>query len=447
MRTEPCIETTTKILVVLGMHRSGTSLCMSFLQALGVRLDDDLIPGDANNEPGYFESRELIELNESILQTVGATWHSLFSLMLPSGWENAPELGPAKKTLREFITRRTAIGPAPWGFKDPRIAVLLPLYDQVFTECGLQPSYILCIRDPRAVARSLLKRNQFVALLSELLWLDHTIPVIQVARERLQTIVVYEKWFEDASAIRQVESLARAAGLEAGIGSLEGIRQRMIARELNHAEELTGDYELACSRSVYELLVEGDLDRATALFLETWQAIRLAITPVPPPDDPSDVDDMNDVQPNRRILSQLFWRSESGEFNELASAREFTDETVARRRVALRIPGGLGPQMLLRLDPTDIAGTAQLFSIRLLDSAGAVLWEWDRRCASLARMVRRDVIVLERIDEAGVFLFLPTSDPNILLPELVELDKLSESGGCLEFDFAWHGPVHNPSDP
>src|ERR1039458_4409781 len=161
MTSVPSAFASPEVIGVLGMHRSGTSLCMGLLQALGVRLDDDLIPGDANNEPGYFESRELVELNDGILRTLGATWHTLFSLEIPGGWADDPALLPAKKALRDLITRKVVNGHGAWGFKDPRITVLLPLYEQVFAECGLRPRYILCIRAPRAVARSLKNRNQF----------------------------------------------------------------------------------------------------------------------------------------------------------------------------------------------------------------------------------------------------------------------------------------------
>jgi hypothetical protein len=445
--------TTLEIVVVLGMHRSGTSLCMSLLQALGVRLDDDLIPGDANNEAGYFESRELIELNEGIFRTVGATWHTLFSLTMPDGWADDSALLPAKKALRDLINRKVN-GPASWGFKDPRTAVLLPFYEQVFAECGLQPRYILCIRDPRAIALSLKKRNQFPSLLSELLWLDYTMPAIQLAGNRLQAIVVYEKWFQDA--IGQAESLVRAVGLGAGVVPLDAIVQRVVAPALNHADALAEDYELACSRSVYELLLEGDLNRAAAVFAETWQAIRLGMGPAAPlggngaavhaASNPHNGERKQRMQPNGRIMNQVFWRSEGNEFEEAASARAFTDAGDGRRSVRLAIPGALGPRPQLRLDPADVPGIAQLFGIKLLYPDSAVAWEWDGLPATLAGMERRHVVVLERVDEAGVFLYLPTSDPSILLPVCAELDKLSETGGSLELDFAWRGTIYSMFD-
>lgn len=440
----PSARASPEVIVVLGMHRSGTSLCMSMLQGLGVRLDDDLIPGDANNEPGYFESSELVQLNEGILRTLGAAWDTVFSLAIPDGWADAPAILPAKKALRDLITRKAINGPDTWGFKDPRTTVLLPLYEQVFAECGIRAKYILCLRDPRAVAQSLKKRNHFPPLLSELLWLDYTMPAIQVLGQRLEAIVVYERWFQNA--IGQAESLVRVVGPGAA-GSLESIVQRAVAPTLNHADAQAGEFELACSRSVYESLLAGDLERATAVFTETWQAIGVVMGPaagrgvlgaqggIRQEEQP--------MQRSGRIMTQAFWRSEGGEFEEVASAREFSQENSERRSVRLVIPGGLGPQPQFRLDPVDLPGIAQLFGIKLMDPGGAVIWEWDGQATTLAALDRRHVVVLERIDEAGVFLYLPTSDPRLLLPVCAELDQLSETGGSLELDFAWCGTIQS----
>jgi hypothetical protein len=208
---------------------------------------------------------------------------------------------------------------------------------------------------------------------------------------------------------------------------------------------------LACSRFVYESLLAGDLPRATAAFAETWEALRLLVAPAAARAalaDPilvaADTPEQNQLmQFSGRLMSQAFWRSEKNDFDELASARSFTEEGAGRRLVRLTIPPGvLGSQPKLRLDPVDRPGIAQLFAIRLLDTADTVLWEWDGLSSSLAAMDRRDVIVLERIDEAGVFLYLPTRDPSLLLPLDPVLDQISGPGGFLELDFAWRGTIY-----
>jgi hypothetical protein len=448
----PCANTeAATVVVVLGMHRSGTSLCMNLLQALGVQLDDDLVPGDTNNESGYFESRGLVDLNERILRVLGANWQTLFSLMVADGWTENPALLPEKEALRDLIHRKACSRCGPWGFKDPRVTVLLPLYNQVFMECGLEPSYVLCLRDPRAVAQSLRKRNGFPTLLSELLWLDYAMPAIHLAGKRLRQIIFYERWFEDP--VGQADSLARAVGMEAPEKGLDTIVRSVVAPRLNHAEVLASEFELACCRLVYRHLLAGNVANAERLFGETWQAMRLLLGASSAGQNPPEGGQILGAPDKRkipvmggaeRIMSQVFWRLAENDFEETASVRGFTDNTASRRIVRLPIPAGLGPKVQLRLDPADRPGISQFFGIKLLNASEAIQWEWDGLPHSLASMIRRDVVVLERIDESGVFLYLPTSDPSILLPVGAVLEKLSETGGLLELDFAWCGTIYSP---
>ena len=42
-------------LLILGMHRSGTSLLSSLVQSLGINIGDRLVCADMHNPAGYFE--------------------------------------------------------------------------------------------------------------------------------------------------------------------------------------------------------------------------------------------------------------------------------------------------------------------------------------------------------------------------------------------------------
>ena len=44
-----------KVLVILGMHRSGTSLVANWLHDCGLHVGDRLLEGTFANEKGYFE--------------------------------------------------------------------------------------------------------------------------------------------------------------------------------------------------------------------------------------------------------------------------------------------------------------------------------------------------------------------------------------------------------
>ncbi len=86
-----------RVAVVLGMHRSGTSLCMNILALLGIRMSADLLPANKFNERGFFESREILQLNESILRAIGLTWHSIPPSGFHEDWIDDPAIEDAKQ--------------------------------------------------------------------------------------------------------------------------------------------------------------------------------------------------------------------------------------------------------------------------------------------------------------------------------------------------------------
>ena len=53
-----------KCIVVLGMHRSGTSVLMGVLSMLGVELGLNLMAPTEGNPRGYFENQSICELND-----------------------------------------------------------------------------------------------------------------------------------------------------------------------------------------------------------------------------------------------------------------------------------------------------------------------------------------------------------------------------------------------
>nr|MEC4580875.1 hypothetical protein [Candidatus Parabeggiatoa sp.] len=54
-------------LIVLGMHRSGTSALTGVLSWLGVDLGLQLLPQHATNERGFWENFQVVEGNENVL--------------------------------------------------------------------------------------------------------------------------------------------------------------------------------------------------------------------------------------------------------------------------------------------------------------------------------------------------------------------------------------------
>src|SRR4051794_4592372 len=75
-------------ILVLGMHRSGTSAIARMLNLCGADLGRDLLPAKADNERGFWENKAILALNEKLLENLNLRWHDLVAL--PDAWRSTP---------------------------------------------------------------------------------------------------------------------------------------------------------------------------------------------------------------------------------------------------------------------------------------------------------------------------------------------------------------------
>jgi hypothetical protein len=155
--------------IVLGMHRSGTSLVAGMLIRLGVFLGPGLRlpqPGEARSPAlilgGYGEAEAFFGLNEQLLERAGATWARPEPLLALRG-DPGFAAGAARflqgatfgRIARNYL-RGMPVDAEAWGWKDPRNTITLPLWLRLFPEARV----LHVRRDPEAAARSLHRRAQ-----------------------------------------------------------------------------------------------------------------------------------------------------------------------------------------------------------------------------------------------------------------------------------------------
>jgi hypothetical protein len=130
-------------LLILGMHRSGTSCLAGCLQEAGLYL------GDVNTEAGFNkkgnrEDHKIMELHDRILKRTKASW------------DKPPKQEP-KWTAQEKKDLTSLLATFPsntvWGIKDPRALLLLTGWHEVST-----PTCIGTFRHPAEVIASLVHR-------------------------------------------------------------------------------------------------------------------------------------------------------------------------------------------------------------------------------------------------------------------------------------------------
>jgi hypothetical protein len=196
------------------MHRSGTSLIANFMDAIGVDIGQDQKPADEWNAAGYWESRTIFDIHEKILEQLNCNWQTP-PLHLPVNWWRKPEIQQLKSGLLEFVRSECRRTDKIWGFKDPRTAILLPLWQEIFNELQLEPHYILAVRHPGSVAASLSRRDGLSSSHSQALWLSTNLDALSHTRNHLRAIVDYDRWFD--SGMEQAGTVVKSLNLPRSI--------------------------------------------------------------------------------------------------------------------------------------------------------------------------------------------------------------------------------------
>ena len=138
--------------LILGVHRSGTSLLTNALVAAGASAGDFMDAKDADNPDGYAEHPEIRGFNDRLLAHLGASWDN-WGFRASTVDFDADLLFPWRKEAIEIL-QAAFPGPGPFVLKDPRIATLLPFWQRVIPAAGFQLRRIIILRNPAEVAES-----------------------------------------------------------------------------------------------------------------------------------------------------------------------------------------------------------------------------------------------------------------------------------------------------
>ena len=177
-----------KLILVLGMHRSGTSTVTRALPVLGVDIGSHHL-ARADNPRGFFEEPQFVAINERLLQALGADWKSFKALPLSCFSRLlAEETG---RLAREFLLTFCASS-LPRGLKDPRASRLLPFWLPLCSALNIALSVIVVLRNPVNVARSLAKRDALASSWAFALWTRYICEALLYSRTVPRLLVSYE---------------------------------------------------------------------------------------------------------------------------------------------------------------------------------------------------------------------------------------------------------------
>ena len=185
------------LVLVLGMHRSGTSLCSHILSALGVDMADE-IGVNLGNDRGHWERWEIVEFHDRVLGLFNRDYLGHFhDFALPVAWWADPRVVQIRREIVAFLGQR--MGSEYFGFKDPRTVRLMPVWHQILSELKLAPKIVLCLRNPAQIGRSLRVRDGLDPEIGEYRWLVHMVDFFRYTKNFDFCTVEYEEWFSNPS--------------------------------------------------------------------------------------------------------------------------------------------------------------------------------------------------------------------------------------------------------
>lgn len=204
-----------RCLVVLGMHRSGTSVLMGTLRDAGVHIGQVLGQSIEGNRKGLQEAPAVLYMHEQLLEANGGSWHEPPETVV---W------GALHRSVRDLFVESRAAQPL-WGFKDPRTLLTLGGWLEVLPH--LEPVGIF--RHPLPVARSLQRRNGFPLEQGMAIWAAYNRRLLAWHRQRPFPLIEFDA---DPERVRR--------GLDAVLEGLALPRRQPPANRAFFAPELRG---------------------------------------------------------------------------------------------------------------------------------------------------------------------------------------------------------------
>ena len=196
------------VILVLGMHRSGTSAAAGLLVKLGGAQPKTLMPAEHGNERGYFESQALMTFHDELLASAGSSWTDW--RQFDPAWYQSPTASAFQKRAMQLFEEEFEDEPLV-VFKDPRVCRFVPFWLAVLAGIEARAHVVIPVRSPLEVAFSMRKRDGFSLATGALLWLRHVIDAEIATRPLPRSIFTWDQ------LLRDWRSVAENASTELGL--------------------------------------------------------------------------------------------------------------------------------------------------------------------------------------------------------------------------------------
>jgi hypothetical protein len=417
-------------IIVLGMHRSGTSLTAELVQKWGAYGNQaEMLPGDRWNPRGYWEPAPLVRLNDELLAMVQSRWNVPPTDEAQSRLASLAQHALFRSRALDLLDRIRASG-RPWFWKDPRLALLLPFWKQLWGDVV----FVVPVRDPGDIAQSLGRRDGFSFHYSLALWQRYTLEIIADREVRSSGIFVnYDELLADpeTGCRRLCDRLDRQFGVAAPasdqrVEMMAAAVEPLLRRSRGDLQFSQNPLASEAQKALHNAVLQHSKGHPQALCGD------FSISPQWRED--LTTQDLVHRLGLGHANCKVYWRAPHDEYREdqSSSAIVTMDGTPQKVRLTIAPP----PNTALaaaRVFLTDRPAVVWLVALEVRDQRERAVWTWDGHADSIAALPRNEIGTCGELSgETGCMLRLDGHAPWIDL----EFDGAQSSslvnGGVLE---------------
>jgi len=228
-----------KCILILGMHRSGTSAITGVLKIMGIGLGAEMMEPLPENPKGYFENVTAYNINEKILHSLSSAWDDL--LFQKIKWLKSDKLAKYQEKIVKMINSEFSKDKI-FCIKDPRLCNLLPIWHDALTWVDIDLSCILVLRHPLEVAESLRAREGFSIEKGVLLWIMYMFNAESYSRALRRAVVLYDDVLKDAKIFTERVSSCLDTTFPKSWSNVHQEIKEFLDRNLKHHNVKRGRY-------------------------------------------------------------------------------------------------------------------------------------------------------------------------------------------------------------
>ena len=333
-------------IVVLGMHRSGTSAITRIVNILGAALPRHVLAAEPSNEAGHWEPSRLVEFHDEVLTELDSAWHDWTPLDVSR--LSARRCAEIKTRIAEIIDDEYGTA-SPIVVKDPRVCRFAPVFLEALTDAGLDPECVLIFRNPVEVVRSLARRDGMQRGQAGLLWLRHVLDSEAATRGNRRIVLFYgdllKDWRDELrhAAVGGEPSRASvwADPTEDAAAQIDGFLNPAQRHHVLSAADIIADpFTSGWIADIHDALHQLRRDPMSAAALATFDRVRREFDTATPVINQMhrDVSTWFQDLSRRQLLAQLGpLGRRDGEFSPLSGDQEAIPASVSGRLTALLV--------------------------------------------------------------------------------------------------------------